>query len=153
MPPVGFEPTVPASERPEIHALRLRGHWDRKMYNYYNWKITVLYTYILHRVVSFPSQKFPVQFIINISHARNPCYETEIWMPANSKGLPTSLLPCVCVNSKRNMNALCGQNADVLNDRASGSYIYRWELAVKIFKFPVHCPIVLPFLRHCLTSA
>jgi len=27
--PTGFEPAVPASERPKIHALS-RGHWDRQ---------------------------------------------------------------------------------------------------------------------------
>ena len=28
-PPVGFEPTISASERPHINALEQRGHWDR----------------------------------------------------------------------------------------------------------------------------
>ena len=32
MPPVGFEPTVPAGERPQTYALRLRGYWDRHTY-------------------------------------------------------------------------------------------------------------------------
>jgi hypothetical protein len=29
MPPVGFEPTIPASARPQTPRLRARGHWDR----------------------------------------------------------------------------------------------------------------------------
>ena len=29
MPPVGFEPTISAGERPQIYAFRPRGHWDR----------------------------------------------------------------------------------------------------------------------------
>jgi len=28
-PPVGFEPTIPASERPQTHAFRPRSQWDR----------------------------------------------------------------------------------------------------------------------------
>jgi hypothetical protein len=28
-PPAGFEPANPASERPQTHTLRQRGHWDR----------------------------------------------------------------------------------------------------------------------------
>ena len=34
MPPVGFEPTIPASERPQTYALRRRGHWDRQVMLY-----------------------------------------------------------------------------------------------------------------------
>jgi len=29
MPPAEFETTIPASERPQTHAFRPRGHWDR----------------------------------------------------------------------------------------------------------------------------
>jgi hypothetical protein len=29
MSPVGFEPTIPAGERPQTYALDTRGHWDR----------------------------------------------------------------------------------------------------------------------------
>jgi len=29
MPPVGFEPTISAGERPQTYDLRPRGHWDR----------------------------------------------------------------------------------------------------------------------------
>jgi len=28
MPPAGFEPAIPASERPQTHALSPRGYWD-----------------------------------------------------------------------------------------------------------------------------
>ena len=31
MPPVGFEPTFSAGERPQIYASRTRGHWDRHL--------------------------------------------------------------------------------------------------------------------------
>jgi len=30
-PLAGFEPTFPAGERPQAHALRPRGHWDRRI--------------------------------------------------------------------------------------------------------------------------
>jgi len=43
-------------------------------------------------------------------------------------------------------------NADVLNHRESVSYIYRCELGVKFFQFPVQCSTVLPFSRQCLKS-
>jgi hypothetical protein len=32
MPPVGFEPAILVSQRPQIHALRLHDHWDRLIY-------------------------------------------------------------------------------------------------------------------------
>ena len=31
MPPVGFEPTISADERPQTYAFRPRGHWDRRV--------------------------------------------------------------------------------------------------------------------------
>ena len=31
MPPVGFEPTITAGERPQTYAFRPRGHWDGRM--------------------------------------------------------------------------------------------------------------------------
>jgi hypothetical protein len=34
MPPAGFEPTNPASERPQTHALRPRGYWDRRNFHF-----------------------------------------------------------------------------------------------------------------------
>jgi hypothetical protein len=33
-PPAGFEPVIPASERPQTHVLRRRGHADRPVYSY-----------------------------------------------------------------------------------------------------------------------
>jgi hypothetical protein len=38
-PPAGFEPTIPASERPQTHVLRPRGHWDRHKMIYSPWKV------------------------------------------------------------------------------------------------------------------
>jgi len=35
MSPAGFEPIIPASERPQTHAFRPRGHWDRQLLTYF----------------------------------------------------------------------------------------------------------------------
>jgi hypothetical protein len=32
MPPVGSEPAIPAGERPETHALKSPGHWERPLF-------------------------------------------------------------------------------------------------------------------------
>ena len=68
-----------------------------------------IYIYIFHRVILLPSRKYPSKFIINLTHARNQRYETEIWMcHVSSKGLPVFFIQC-SFNPKRNINALRGQ--------------------------------------------
>jgi hypothetical protein len=40
-PPEGLEPAIPASWRPQTHALHLRGHWDRQWIRVFDVIITV----------------------------------------------------------------------------------------------------------------
>jgi len=36
MLPVGFEPAIPGSERPQTQVADTRGHWDRPLFQYNN---------------------------------------------------------------------------------------------------------------------
>jgi len=46
MPPVGFKPAIPASERPQTNALGPRGHWQRlfdpQLNHYYYYRYSAL---------------------------------------------------------------------------------------------------------------
>jgi hypothetical protein len=49
MPPVGFEPTILAGERPKTYALyRLHGHWDRHLFN-----IIIIITFLISSKIIF----------------------------------------------------------------------------------------------------
>jgi len=64
MPPVGFEPTITASEWPQIDSFYLRSHWDRYV---------VILTYILllqvnYTTISEPNsrKRMPVALMVQL---------------------------------------------------------------------------------------
>jgi hypothetical protein len=69
MLPAGFESTIPASERPQTHALERRGHWD--------WLLTFLLklilSYKMHKIYSSLAQNGEerIVFLYNYSALLN----------------------------------------------------------------------------------
>ena len=63
MPPLGFEPKIPASDRPQTQRLRSHGHWDRPIYTYQNqtpcFKVSGKFNNVLqHRLETTSALKF-----------------------------------------------------------------------------------------------
>ena len=53
MPPVGFEPTISAGERPQTYAFRPRGHWDRRSKHVEDFNKYIVYKWRKHFVHQF----------------------------------------------------------------------------------------------------
>ena len=82
MPPVGFEPTISAGQRPQTARLRSRGHWDRPVFSSRIQKISALLKNLIMRFLESSRAVVPGEY-----RTQHSCW-TNVYQQVGRRSLP-----------------------------------------------------------------